>query len=77
MFFGPFLFDDFCIDTLNYNPGVMCGTGVCQRFVNRLVSVLQLNVFADNCNFNLVGRVNNVVDEILPFGEVRCLGLDA
>ena len=51
MFFGTFLFDDFRIDALNNNPGVMCGTRVCQGFVNRLIGVLQFNVLADNCNF--------------------------
>ena len=77
MFFGTFLFDDFCIDALNNNSGVMCGARVCQGFVNRLIGVLQLNVLADNRNFNLVGRVDDMIDEILPFGEVWRLRLDA
>ena len=77
MFFGTFLFDDFRIDAFNNNPGVMRGARVCQGFVNRLIGVLQFNVLADHRNFNFVGRVDDMIDEILPFAEVWRLRLDA
>ena len=32
----------------------------------RLIGVPQFNVLADNRNFNLVGRVDDMIDEILP-----------
>ncbi len=46
-----------------------------EGFVDRFVGVLELDVFADDGDLDLVGRVDDPVDECFPFVELRGRGV--
>ena len=70
-------FDGFRIDTLNGNPRIAGGTGVGERFVDGFVGVLELDVFADDCDADAVAGIDDTGDVGAPLCHVRLLSLDA
>ena len=69
-------------EALGFDPGDLelevVGEGsVDEGFLEALVGVFVLDVLADDGDRDLVLRVVGAVDDVLPLGEVRVVGLDA
>ena len=56
---------------LEPNPDILAGGGVRERFVNRFIGILQIDVLPDHRNGYLFARTNYSVDEPAPVRQVR------
>ena len=74
-FFGAMLFDGFGVDADDVDAGVVEGAGVGEGFVDGLVGVLELDVFADDGDVDGVLGIDDAVDEAFPVCEVGSGGL--
>ena len=72
--FGTSFFDALCIDADDVHLAVVGGSGVGEGFVDALVGVLQLNVFANDADAGVVGGVDDALDEVPPAGEIWLRG---
>ena len=73
VFRGSVLFNVTGVDPDDIDLGVIGRSRMGEGFVNRLVGVLELNVFADDPDLDRVSRVDNAINHIAPFDEVRLL----
>src|SRR5688572_29891607 len=69
-FVGTKLFDLFRLNLLNLNAAIIGHAAVDDRFVNRFVRVLQLDVLADNADADAVLRSDELADDVLPVRHV-------
>ena len=69
--FGPFAFDQFAVNPLDADLGLMGDAGVVEGFVDRLVGVAVLGVFADHGDRDFVLRIAQPVQQVAPVVQVR------
>ncbi len=74
--FGTSFFDALGIDADDVHLAVVGGSGVGEGFVDALVGVLQLDVFADDADAGVVGGVDDALDEVPPAGEIWLRGVE-
>ena len=67
---GPFLFDFLGLDPLEPHFAIVENPGMIQGFVNRLVRIAVFDVFADERDRDLVGRLDDASEHLLPVGHV-------
>ena len=61
----------FRIDQFQIDPAILARGRVGERFVNAFVSVLQIDVFADDRDLDLLLRADDALDELAPVRQVR------
>ena len=76
MFFRAISVDVTRIDPIHCYPGVIGGSGVSQSLIDRLVGILQFNVFSNDRDSDIVSRIDDPVDHIAPGNEIGCFALE-
>ena len=71
------LFDVLGIHAHDFHRAIILAAGVSDGFVHAFIRVLQINVLADDADFNFVLRLDNAVDDRFPSAHIRGLGFDA
>ena len=60
----------FGIDKFQVDSAVFTGGGVSERFVDTLIGVTDIHVFADHCNLDTLIRTDDAFDELPPVCEI-------
>ena len=71
VFFCAFLFDLCGIEAHDFYPTLVMCSGVCERFIDRFIGILQTDVFPDHSDADVGLRVDDPSHEVFPIGEVR------
>ncbi len=58
------------IDQAQIDPAIVARGGVGERFVDALVGVLQVDVFADDRDLDLLFRVDDATNELAPVAQI-------
>ena len=68
--------DGFRVDVLNLDAHMVAHAGMAQSFVDRLVAVRQLDIFAHHGNAHFALRVLGFINQVVPAFEVGRLRVD-
>src|SRR5207253_8445530 len=65
-FYGSVAFEIFGIDFLDLDAAIVGDGAVDNRLINRFISILKLDVFADNTNADAMLRRDQFANDFLP-----------
>ena len=64
------MLERFGVDQAQIDPAIVARGGVSERFVNAFVGVLQVDVFADDRDLDLLLRVDDATNELAPVAQI-------